>query len=111
MPKPLFPENRQYGARDIHHTPEVGIDLAFEFIGRHFFERANETIAGVVEDNIDPAKRFLSCGHGFLRFGWRRDIESNGSNPVTVSLDEISQLLWFAGCGHDQVPGLQNYFG
>jgi hypothetical protein len=111
MAKPLFPENRQHGAGDIHHTPKVRIDLAFEFIGCHFFERADETITRIVDDHIDPAKRLLGCGYSSLRFGWRCNIESNGSNPITISFNEISQLLWFTGRGHDQMPGFQNHFG
>jgi hypothetical protein len=101
MTKPLFPENRQHGAGDIHYTPEVGIDLSFELVGCHFFERADETITGVVDDHVDPAERFLSRGYGRLGIGWRCDIELDGSNPITISLNEISQLLRFAGRGYD----------
>src|SRR5882724_1654335 len=39
MPRTLLPEHRKNGSRDIYYAPEISVDLAFEFIGGHFFKR------------------------------------------------------------------------
>jgi len=40
----LVPENSKRGARNVCTTPQkVGIDSGLEFVGRHFFECADET--------------------------------------------------------------------
>src|SRR5580704_1528022 len=91
-------------------SPEVGIDLVFELVGCHFFECADETVASVIHDHIDPAKRFLSRGNGFFGVHRGGDIEFNRANAIAVNLAEISQLLWFTRRGDDQIPGFEHHF-
>ena len=70
----LFAHHGDDGARRVDHAPKVRVDLTLEFGGRHLFERADESVAGIVHEHVDPAERRKRRGNGRVGRGRVGDV-------------------------------------
>ena len=84
----LFVQERKNLPRPMHDAPEIGVDLALEFIRGHFFKRADETISGVVHHHINGTEDFHGpCSH-IVRRG---NVQLHRANLITVDFGQIGR--------------------
>jgi hypothetical protein len=111
MTSTLLSQNGKDGARHVDNAPEIGVNLALEFVGRHFLECTDESIAGVVHHDVNASESVDCCGHSGIRVLGRCDVELNRPNAVPVRFDKISQLLWATGGSDDLITCLKYSLG
>ncbi|WFR74242.1 hypothetical protein P9209_13450 [Prescottella defluvii] len=68
QPSPVLPEVRDEGLGDPDGAHEVGLDAALDLLVGQPFERAGDSVAGIVEDDIHRTGRDRP-GHGGLDLG------------------------------------------
>ena len=56
VPAALASHDWQHGASDVHHAVYVGCELLVDLFRRHFLKRSDETVARVVDEDIDSTK-------------------------------------------------------
>jgi len=56
VPVALASHDWQHGASDVHHAVYVGCELLVDLFRRHFLKRSDETVARVVDEDIDSTK-------------------------------------------------------
>jgi hypothetical protein len=56
VPAALASHDWQHGASDVHHAGYVGCELLVDLFTRHFLKRSDETVARVVDEDIDSTK-------------------------------------------------------
>src|SRR5258708_14582281 len=87
----------------MHDAPEIRIYLSLELVGGHLFERTEETVSGVIHNNIDVAKGIQRGGNGSGHFGWRRDVQPNRPYLVPIAFAQVGEILRLARLGNDLV--------
>lgn len=91
----LLSEIRDYLAADVHHAKYICLKQPLDlFVGRGF-KRADETVAGIVYDGVDPAEFFESGRDGgFDRLGFGH------VQREAFDIYDLMQILGFFGRAH-----------
>ena len=91
--------------------PEVRFDLGAEVVLREILDGVDVGIAGVVDENVQPAEGVDCCLD-------RRDclravghVEAHCPSAVRIALDEVLKLVRISGCGDDVLAGGQRRLG
>jgi len=70
VPAALASHDWQHGASDVHHAVYVGCELLVDLFRRHFLKRSDETVARVVDEDIDSTKVIDSVRDDSRRGSW-----------------------------------------
>jgi len=65
----------QDGASDVHRAEKQRVELIADLFGAQLLEKAGEEVAGVVDQNINSAKRRDRSIDRRLRILWTGDVE------------------------------------
>jgi len=57
---PLLAQDGQDGLGDVQHTEEIHFELMAHLLLRDFFDRTEQAVAGIVDDNVETTKCFGS---------------------------------------------------
>src|SRR2546430_1576788 len=107
----LLAQHRQCRLRDVDDPEQIRLDLRAEDIVRHIFDRRKDGVAGVVDDDIEAAKRVDRQLDGRLRRLGVGYVEGTGAHALTVAPDEIVELLGPARGRHHVVAVLEDSLG
>src|SRR3954469_7357602 len=107
----LLAEDGHGGPGEVDDAPEVGLDLGAEVVLREVLDGVDVRIAGVVDENVQPAEGVGRCldRRGCLRAVGH--VKSNGPGAAGVALDEIPKLVRISGCRDDILAGGQRRLG
>ena len=86
----------------VHDAKEIGLELGAEVLNGRVLDRGQVSIAGVVDQHIEPAEHVNGQLDGRDRGTLIGDIQRDGAHVVAVTLNQIGELLWIAG-GGDQL--------
>src|SRR5438046_8117188 len=76
VPAALASHDWQHGASDVHHAVYVGCELLVDLFRRHFLKRSDETVARVVDEDIDSTKVIDSGRDDSRRGSWVGYVQS-----------------------------------
>ena len=79
--------------RNVHDTVEVGIDLRPERVDRRVLKRAQVTISGVVDDDIDATECLLGLSNHTRSRVVVGHVEPQQKHRVAVLVEEVLQPL------------------
>ncbi len=83
--------------------PEVGVG--------GLLDRGAVRVAGVVRDHVEAAELVESGPYGGPTRGCVGDVQSDRADLIAVLVDQVVELIGFAGGGDDPVAGGQDRFG
>ena len=95
----------------VDDAPEVGLDLSAEVILREVLDGVDVGIAGVVDENVQPAEDVGCC---LDRGGCLRAVghgKANRFGTAGIAPDEILKLVRVSGCGDDILASGQRRLG
>ena len=72
MPGALLAQNRERRLGDVDDAEEVGVDLPAEILERDVLDGREIRVAGVVDDDVDPAEALHAGGDRRLGRARRR---------------------------------------
>jgi hypothetical protein len=107
----LLAEDGQGCPGDVDHAPEVSLDLGAEVVLREVLDGVDVGIAGVVDENVQPAEGVGRCLDRLGGLPAVGHVKSNRPGAPGVPLDEILELVRIAGCGDDILAGGQSRLG
>jgi hypothetical protein len=91
MAKTLPAQMREGCAGDVDGAPEIRVDLAAELRRRHLLEGADEAIASIIRQHIEPSEARKGGLDRRGRLCLIRDIERDGEDAVAVMLGQRRQ--------------------
>ncbi|CCD02590.1 protein of unknown function (plasmid) [Azospirillum baldaniorum] len=104
----LPPKMGQRGADQVDGAGEVGGDLPVDLRLREFLGRAEQAVAGVADDHVDPVVPLKGAADGRFNAGRVREIERNDLKATTMLPLQVGQRFRAARRGeHPVVPGEQ----
>lgn len=107
----LFPHMTNDWARDIEKSEDICIELCAGFGIGDFFDSADESVACVVDKDINFAEGLDGFFYGKIDLGLVRDIEGGGYDLIGELVFEVGKGFWFAGGGDDVLPLCEEFFG
>lgn len=107
----MLAHERKDRASEVDDAPEVGVNLALEFVGGHLLEGSDEAVAGVIDEDIDVAEVSGGGGDGGFGLGRVLYVECEGEDAFAVLLDEGCKLMGITGGGGEEVSVGEDRFG
>ncbi len=107
MSAALCPQVRQSRLRDPEGTEQVGLQLVAELLLADLLDHPELAVAGVVDDDVEPAEVLVRPGDRVERRGPVGDVELQGEDGVAVLLDEVPEAADVAGGGGHPVAALE----
>lgn len=98
-------------ARDIEKAKYVDIELLANFDVGHFFYRADQAVACVIDEDIDFAKAAYGFAYGFVDIGLVCDIKFGCDDLIAELGFEIVEDFGFASGGNDVMALFEEFFG
>ncbi len=98
----LLAHHRQNCAGNVHRAEEQGLDLVSDLHGTEFLKEAGVKVAGIVDENVNPAELGnggCDCVLSILQAG---DVELD-RHEVVVMADRRADLCWIAAGSDDGV--------
>ena len=106
-PEPCVAQERQRGLGDPQRAEQVGLELVAGVGLAELLDHAELAVAGVVDDDVEPAEvlvRLRDGGEVGVAVG---DVELERQQPVAVLLDEVVEGGQVARGGGDRVAALE----
>jgi len=103
VPVALRSEHRKRGSRDIHDAEKIRLHLRTEVVLRNMLDRVHVCVAGVVDDDVQAAKRRGRDRHGGARCGRVRNVKCHGAHAIAVFDDEVAEVFGVACRGHEAI--------
>ncbi len=91
---------RQHGAGDVQQAEHVGAVDAQRLFGARLLDAAEQTVAGVVDQHVDPAERLHSDAGRFMRLRLIGDVELHGQQPLVLAELLFDRRRVAGGCNH-----------
>ena len=110
-PEPLRTEHRQSGHDHGHRAKEVGFHHSAQLGVRRLFQRADDAVARVVDQDIDPPEATDRGIDGRPGVVGAIDIELEGKHPVGGLGNQPLEPADIAGCHDDVVAARQSMTG
>ena len=110
-PEPCARMMRHGRLRHPQRAEQVCFDLGARFVFTHFLDRAEQSVAGIVDDDIKPAEAAMRIRDGGIDGGLVVDVEPDRGNAVAVFLDEVRERGDVAGRRGDPVAARQRRLG
>ena len=108
MPAALCAQHREGALGQVDHAHQVRLELCAERVERHVLHAGEIGVAGVVDDDVEPAVG-VQCGlHGSVCGGRVGDVEFNRVDVAAEPRHEVGQLLRASRRGDDLVAGLES---
>src|SRR6266478_9102807 len=107
----LLPHDRDCGLGDNDDAEEIGFDLCAKIGQARILNRADITIAGIIDEYVQPPKGFNGGPNGITRRTLISHVEGNGANLFTVAPHEIGELRRITRGGNELVTSSKNGFG
>jgi hypothetical protein len=106
---PAHDRDRCLGNND--DAEEIGFDLGTEIGKAGILNRADISIARIVNEDIQSSKGIRGCLYGPLCRSLISNVEGDGANSITVALRQIRELCRIARRGDELVTGAKNGVG
>src|ERR1017187_3372564 len=111
MPATLLPQQRQCSLNDPERTEIVGVKHS-TYVGlARFLNRADQTVTGIIEDDVKLAKVRVSLRNGMPSLIGIGHVECQGKHGVAEAFLQIGNTCQFAGGRRDFVASLERGFG
>ena len=111
MAAALLPQQRQGGLNDPKRTKVVCVKLRADIRLARFLNRPDQRVAGIVDDNVQPAKVRVGLLNRLLHLISIRHVERQWEYGVAEALCEIGNIRHFAGGRCNFVAALKRGFG
>lgn len=96
---------------NLHRADEVGVDLVDDLFVGHFFGGAQQAVAGIVDDDVDPAE-FGECLVHYHPDGWRvRHVEVADPQKVAMGGLQVVDRARLADRARDAVAAGEKLLG
>lgn len=102
-----FPEDTECFASNMHRTPEVGLNLVSGIGVGDFLGITHQTVASVVDEDVDSMEFIDDIGNCFGDCLWTGDVEVKFENCWAVW--EVGERFNVACCGYDAVTGVVDF--
>ena len=107
VPAPLGTQDREGRLRDPEGPEEVRLDLRARLGLREFLDHAEEPVAGVVDDDVEPAELRVRLRHGLERRRAIGDVERDRQDAVAVLGGQLAERVDVARRRGDAVTSLE----
>ncbi len=102
---------RQYGLDEVQRTEEVGFEDPPPFGVVEFLDRTEESVAGIVDQHVDPAEL---ADDGFDQWRYRgrvRDVEEAGMGAAGRQRLEVRPLRILPQGTHHGIAAIEQHAG
>jgi len=106
-PGPLRAHDRQRRLGQPDHAEQVGVHLGPEVLEVHVFDGADVGIAGVVDQDVQPAEPGYRGGHGGPGGPAVGHLQRDDGDPLAVLAGQVAERGVPPGAGHHPVARLQ----
>src|SRR5579864_200500 len=103
MTSALFTHHWQHRTGQVDHTEQVSFHLVAEILRCHLLERSGVAVTSVVDQHIEATKGIERVVDRALRGNLIGDIECDGTDPVSMALDQIYQAFGIAGASNKTI--------
>jgi hypothetical protein len=104
----LLAHDGKHRAHDVDHAVEIGRNQSVDFGRGQLFEVAKQTVARIVQENVDAAEGFYGLGGGCFRLGFIGDIQLHeGEVLARGGAEDLLYLLDIAASRDDLVASRQ----
>ena len=107
MPAALPAQDRERRLGGVHRAEEDGLELVAERLVAHVLERGEVGVAGVVDDDVEPAERVERGLHRGGRLGGHGDVVGDGAHAIAVCRDQILEDLGAARGGEHAITAFE----
>ncbi|MDQ0684447.1 hypothetical protein QFZ56_003410 [Streptomyces achromogenes] len=90
---------------------EVGLHLVADLLLRQLLDRAEQSVAGVVDDHVQASEVVVRTLHGLGGGRLVGDVQGQRQHRVAVRGDQVREGVGVAGGGGDLVAALQGGLG
>ena len=107
MTRTLPAHVRQHRAGDVEQAEHVGGIELLGLLCARFLDRAQQAVAGIVDQHIDPAERLDGGADGLMCLGFLGDVQLDGQQAVVLAelLGDVGRI---AGGGNHAVAAFQS---
>ncbi len=106
----LRAHDRQRRLRHPQRAEHVGLDLRAGFLLADLLDRAELAVAGIVDDDVEPAEASVRLGDRRIDGALVVDVEPDGGDGVAVFAGEILERAYVACGGCDRVAARERGF-
>jgi hypothetical protein len=93
---------RQHGARDAEQAEHIGAEQTLGLIGTGFLDRAQQAIAGIVDQDVDAAELLHCLSDGLMCLVLVGDIEPGRQQPL-MRAEPLGNGGGIAGRGNHRI--------
>ena len=110
-PEPCGAHDGHGRLRHPQRAEQVCFDLGARFLFAHFLDRAEQSVAGIVDDDIKPAEAAMRLRDCRIDGGLVGHVELDRGDPVAVFLDKVRERAGVARSRSDPVAARQRCLG